>query len=196
MGLSADNTETETRRFGFAGVEEALTQVIFRARAVLGRYAVHLLTARGVGLRIDTEVRVLEAITVGRSLPALGADATPQRRASDTAPPAPIANAPTTLDVASAAGTPSAASVLPAWAKRSPPWLWLGVIAVIISAIATISVIRRQVSTQPLLVDEGYGLVEADLHAHHPGTADMIREAFLNDARGERAQSGIAAGSA
>ncbi len=162
--------------------DEALTQVIFRARALLGPYAGHLLTVRGVGLRIDAEVRLLpaqagNAASVGRNTTVAGT--TPLRRASDALAAAATAAVP-------AAAAPARAAALPTSAQRSRRWPWL--LALIVLGSAAIMVIGYISSARTASVDEGYGLFETDLHARQPGTADMIREAFLNDARGERAR--------
>jgi DNA-binding winged helix-turn-helix (wHTH) protein/tetratricopeptide (TPR) repeat protein len=158
--------------------DEALTQVIFRARAVLGPYAVHLLTVRGVGLRIGIEVRQLPALAAAPATAEAVAAVTPLRRASDMQ----AANS-----IAAAAAAPPRVESLPPPARSSlRRWPWM-LVPIALVAIA-IMLIADRGGGHEVVVDEGYALFETDLHAQQPGTAGMIREAFLNDARGERAR--------
>ncbi len=62
--------------------DEALTQVIFRARAVLGPYAPLIVTLRGVGLRLDAPVAAADA-TESRPEGAIPAPAVPAEESAD-----------------------------------------------------------------------------------------------------------------
>lgn len=177
--------------------DEALTQVIFRARAVLGRYAAHLVTVRGIGLRIESEVRVLEAGAEPAPVAvAAKATPTPMRRAGDVPHLAAVSEA---SQVAAAAvdseaqpapqpAAPIAAAASAVVSRRPALWPWLLAVALIVVVAVAWFAVTRATADSSAQLDEGYGLYEADLHAAQPGTAAMLREAFLNDARGERAR--------
>lgn len=242
MGQGARSTESETRRYGFAGVEldaatysmrvdghpvncsrkafdlllqlclkpdrvqtrdeliaalwpggqivsdEALTQVIFRARAVLGRYAPQLLTVRGVGLRLDGDVRVLAATPpVAMALPnppnvLRRVTDQPQHAVVPVLPPTPSTDAVAVIETPAAIATVTAK---PWW--RRWRWQWVLLLVLLGVGVGLWQQGRNAVSPQAM-IDAGYGLLESDLHAQQAGTADLLREAFLNDARGERAR--------
>ena len=144
--------------------DESLTQVIFRARAVLGCHADLIRTVRGIGLRIDAPVQALadqaaepeEETTVPVPHPA-PAPEEEQEPLSQTAPPAP--------------------------ARRY--WL-IPALVVLLSLLAVGWLLRPANEPSPTVVDEGYGLHEGDLHATLPDTAPLLREALWNESHGER----------
>jgi DNA-binding winged helix-turn-helix (wHTH) protein/tetratricopeptide (TPR) repeat protein len=167
--------------------DEALTQVIFRARAVLGRHAPLLLTVRGVGLRIDAEVQPL-ALTPGepsrdrRAADRVGTGRAGAALASESAVAADAALPAIAADAVAVEQTP--ATTRRRWSGR---WLWL----LLAAAFAIVLLAYRLMQAGPVLVDSGYGLYESDLHAAQPGTAALIREAFRNDAIGERTRGQV-----
>jgi len=126
--------------------DEALTQIIFRARNALGPYAGLIATVRGIGLRLDATVDTRRGL------------------ARTTLPPATESR---TLPAGSAARSVMLALV--ALLVFGAVFFWPG-------------------ETTPELLHQGYGITADAILGEQPDTAAMIREAFENDALGERAR--------
>ena len=175
--------------------DEALTQIIFRARAVLGSEAGALVTVRGVGLRLGVPVTRLgpKAAPANPSPSALSTE-TPRRRVGDN-PESTSSPAPPVLDnhrdpeaVAIATGLPAEPSPPSEQRRVGRPralwivWLALGLLVVLTATGLT----RRWLAGDWELVDLGYGLYRSDLHANDPRSARIIAEALRDDAHGDR----------
>ena len=165
--------------------DEALTQAVFRARACLDGHADRLVTVRGVGLRLDAEVRRDDAsLTIESSVGEL-------RQAAALAPTPLAASLP---EPASFALPPADAVPLdhahPAPASARPTrWLYL---LLILIAIATAFWLGRRGDSpaEPgATLDRGYGLTLADAHVAREDTPALLREAFEYEGRGDRARA-------
>lgn len=176
--------------------DEALTQVIFRARAVLGQHASALLTVRGVGLRLGVPVTRRphdhgDKILLPTGLPP---SAAPRRRAGDAESaaerPETLIAAPVAAPIATRPLAPPATAPLvptndePATPARRP---WRLRRVVIVASIFAATVIGLRLGIAPVaVVDAGYGLYETDLHGSDPRSTGLVREAFIHDAQGDR----------
>ena len=152
--------------------DEALTRLVFRARAVLGRYADRLATIRGQGLRLDAVVTPLLAAETRH--PLAGA-------ARDSAKP--------TLDF----DPPTTQSMLAAQAPAAKRHNWRASMvvsmAVVVLALASMWALRQQpaqAKDKGALLDAGYGLYQGDLHVASPETEQMVVDALRNEQLGER----------
>lgn len=152
--------------------DEALTQIIFRTRAVLGPYADRLATVRGAGLRLDAQVRRVAAH-----------DAAP---AAET-PPATVSIA------ASHENEPPAAAAtnVPqrhATSISAPRRRRAGLFALL--ALATLLAAWQWHTHAPAAdtapIDVGYGLDASDAHASDAQTPARLRDAFRQEAIGDR----------
>lgn len=153
--------------------DEALTQVIFRARAAIEPYGKHIQTLRGKGLRLEGKVH-WEAVPAGSSktdsTPSIDADtvvesiANPHRHDGDQEP----------LSV-------PAEPVGFKWKK-----LVIASTALLLLILAGFWFFRQAPEPGSRLVDGGYGLYEQDLLAESPETVTIISEALKNEAVGER----------
>lgn len=167
--------------------DEALTQIVFRARNCLDRYASRLVTVRGIGLRLDAMVREEDgAVPLPRepieaAILTEGFDAaTPAKQHEEGfAPPAPVADA-------------SGGHVVASRRLHGRGWmgLLLGALALGILAWLTLrSTGTGSSGAENLMLDQGYGLTVADLHAARPDSAALLREAFAYEGRGDRARA-------
>ena len=193
--------------------DEALTQIIFRTRAVLGPYAERLATVRGAGLRLDAQVR-REAVAAGdvTPLPVTASPSSPASGQYDARADVPVAEAAAVLEavdtrLASADATPFegadpqartqrpaaapesirlAAAPSPAATRsrmsRRTLWLVLALLACVVAAL----VWQRADVPGDAPIDTGYGLDAGDAHASHPQTVALLRDAFRQEAGGDR----------
>ena len=147
--------------------DEALTQAVFRLRAVLGPEAERIVTLRGIGIRFDADVeRESEAPAAAR------ADAAAQggSPASDPQRPRTVAAAPPHAAVARRRRrrrTFALAFVLVALAGAG----WAGL---------------RWFDARAAFVDEGYAMRTRDLHAERPESPHLLAEAIRHDNEGDR----------
>lgn len=163
--------------------DEALTQLVFRARNCLDRYADRLVTVRGVGLRLDATVR-----EVGDEVEAPAAPA-PAR-----APALVLAEAIQSDTAIADSAAPRAAEIAPASAAASAPSRprpvarrAMGLLALLAFALAVILAWRG--GSGAAVLDGGYGLLESDAHARRPETLALLHEAFVHEAQGDRARA-------
>ncbi len=180
--------------------DEALTQIVFRARNCLDRHAARLVTVRGVGLRLDAVVREVE----GGAEPLLP-EPLPPIAASATSVLEPETAVETQAQHAQASSEPEAASVAmeespipipprthPIAAPRSfAPW-WIAVALLALLLVAWLA--WRAASTVDesgggAYVDVGYGLTVADAHVARQDSIALLREAFGHEGRGDRARA-------
>lgn len=150
--------------------DEALTQIIFRTRAVLGPYAERLATVRGAGLRLDAQVRreAVSARDVGPVEATIRDDAGPTQPAEQPA----------------AVALPSAATP-PRAAPRRRRWL-LATLLLACTALAALAWQMRSDAAANAPIDIGYGLDAVDAYAADPATPALLREAFRQDGVGDR----------
>lgn len=150
--------------------DEALTQAVFRVRAVLGADGEHIATVRGVGIRLDADVSVessMDAVEMPTPAPAAIAEPRSDRdaadeRASEVAPPAP-----------------------PPKRRRRLTRPVIALAALILIVVA-IGLLRRH---QPVAVDAGYGIDASDVHAAQADGARLLGEAIAHDNGGDRARA-------
>lgn len=180
--------------------DEALTQIVFRARNCLDRYAERLVTVRGVGLRLDAAVREddgewvsspLDTIaTTGSAEPAT-AEPTTGARAVDT-PMASNVPAVSEREPTTAARVETVAHDRNTTAAR-PFVSWRVVAPLLLLVLVAWATLRGGGIGFPRGVDDtldqGYGLTIADAHAAHDETAQLLREGFAHEARGDRARA-------
>ena len=144
--------------------DEALTQAVFRLRAVLGPEADRIVTLRGVGIRFDADVDT--DFGVGP----IEADATPE-----------VPGAAATDTPAGQAATPTRPSVP---AARVRGWR-VGVLTMAaVIALATFSAFRHY--RAEAIVDAGYALLVNDVHAARADTVRLLAEAVRHDNAGDR----------
>lgn len=161
--------------------DEALTQIVFRTRAVLGQHGALLRTIRGVGLKLDSEVT--EIRVAARTQPMDSPVDAPSPREPE--PPAgPEAPAGAAADRHGPAVTDRPTQGATAASHR---WLRMAGLVMLLLAgwMATIWMRGPDASAEPML-DDGYGLRVADLRAARADTAGLLREALANEAGGER----------
>lgn len=168
--------------------DEALTQLVFRTRAVLGPYGPLLKTLRGIGLRLEAEVSLIADIASPLSAdPAIEAANAETPSTNDTAVPAmaaPVAAA-TTEPPASRAATPTVK------VRGSAHWRYAAAFAVLLLILAVASWSWRGTAGSPPILDEGYGITVADARVTHADSLALITEALHNDARGERKRGAL-----
>jgi DNA-binding winged helix-turn-helix (wHTH) protein len=168
--------------------DEALTQLVFRTRAVLGPYAPLLKTLRGIGLRLDADVSLLgdaaSPAPADRTIEALDAATNVATSAPASAPAKPGSEA----IVESPASIVTAAAVS---GRGSQRWRHA---AAILALLLTLSIAswawRGSAGSSPIL-DEGYGLNVSDARVTHAESLALIAEALHNEARGERKRGAL-----
>lgn len=138
--------------------DEALTQAIFRARAVLGSHGERIVTVRGVGFRFDAPVR---------------------RETVDRADEA-AANA----SAVAASEVSTAATAARARPFPRPVFAALATLIVILLALLPWRWPRAPTGE----VDSGYAIAAADVHGEQAGSARLLAEALGHDNRGDRAR--------
>jgi DNA-binding winged helix-turn-helix (wHTH) protein/tetratricopeptide (TPR) repeat protein len=161
--------------------DEALTQVVFRARACLDSHADRLVTVRGVGLRLDAEVRLDEALSEPILLAA--------RESEVVLPPAAVP-ADTVLPEIDTA-VPAAPPLRHPKLARSLSWRRFA--GMLIALAALLGGLWAWQARNPDLsadsLDVGWGLVNADAHASRSETLVLLREAFEHEGGGDRARA-------
>jgi DNA-binding winged helix-turn-helix (wHTH) protein len=157
--------------------DEALTQVLFRARSVLGPYAARLVTVRGVGVRLDAPISA-ELVDPRPGNLAIGTSA--------TAVAAPPVAAPETASPTRQPGGPARSAPRAGPALRSAATALVATLT--IAAVLFAIWLRPPPLPQPDWIDEGYGLRSGDLLAGEYDTAAHLREALRHEASGERAR--------
>lgn len=163
--------------------DEALTQAIFRARAVLGPQGERIVTVRGMGIRFDAAV---ERETDG-SAPSVPAPAQAQGPAFADAEGIPAVAAPVPVsDVASPhpAADRRHANALVAVARFRAP---LRIVLVLVPLVLLAWWFWPQRGPEP--IDAGYGITDADVHALHADSARLLGEAIAHDNGGDRARA-------
>ncbi|MBL8299422.1 MAG: winged helix-turn-helix domain-containing protein [Rhodanobacteraceae bacterium] len=187
--LSRDEVTSALWPGGQLVSDEALTQIVFRARAVLGPYGALLRTIRGVGLKLEAEILIehkLRAVEPSISPSAeLNDPNAAEASASDqhTSPTCPVTAQPDDSDQSQQAA-PAAST---RWRQRR--WAVLAVAA----ALAVWWLARLMAPAPPgaAMLDEGYGLRLSDVKATHADTITLLSEALDNEASGERARASI-----
>ena len=153
--------------------DEALTQAVFRARAVLGAHAGHIVTIRGAGFRLDADVV------------RLGVDGDADEVVQ-----------PSAYDEPAATGTEHVDPVLPSKPAEPPsgrmmrrlPYLLALLAALLLAAfVYRWAVAPKLVPTD--IIDVGYALKAPDLHATQADTARLIADAFRREGEGDRARA-------
>lgn len=147
--------------------DEALTQAVFRLRAVLGSEAERIVTLRGVGIRFDADVEC-EPETPG----AARADA-----AEHGEPPA--------VELRPAPAT--AAAPAHAAAARTPRRRRAFALAFVLLVLAGAAWGGlRWFDARTAFVDEGYAIRAPDVHAERGDTPRLLAEAIRRDNEGDR----------
>ncbi len=165
--------------------DEALTQLVFRTRAVLGPYGPLLKTLRGIGLRLDAEV------TQGDAETATPADPETDGENAGAAVAVPLDSTTTKPVIEALAASASSVAAAPAnrsASKRRPAYA-ATMAAALLVAVAVLWSWRGGPESPDL--DEGYGLYVADARASRDDSVALITEALHNDARGERARGAL-----
>jgi len=157
--------------------DEAITQVLFRARSILGPYGSQIKTVRGKGVRLDAVV-------------ASGENRGNPRQVAFVSKQAPATTRETARsvkrEIVSEPGT-TVATNKPQWAI---PALWLAALAAATAVLVLTFVDNTTTPTAaPYIVDAGFGLMSDDLHAGNTDTARLVQEAFSSEANGERSRN-------
>ncbi len=182
--------------------DEALTQLVFRARNCLDSYADRLVTVRGVGLRLDAAVAEIE--DDGEEAPDASPLSAPMAVSAaalsfaDTA--ADLSTAPAAASEVRAVpavvplrvaeprvsgAAPKAPARAPSMARRA-----LGMIALFaLLAVGLVALLQWRGDGDIAVLEGGYGLLESDAHTDRPETLALLREAFAHDAQGDRARA-------
>jgi len=153
--------------------DEAPTQAVFRARAVLGAHAGHIVTIRGAGFRLDADVV------------RLGVDGDADEVVQ-----------PSAYDEPAATGTEHVDPVLPSKPAEPPsgrmmrrlPYLLALLAALLLAAFVYRWVVTPQLAPTEI-IDVGYALTAPDLHATQADTARLIADAFRREGEGDRARA-------
>jgi DNA-binding winged helix-turn-helix (wHTH) protein len=152
--------------------DAALSQLIWRLRALLGPYGGLVATVRRGGLRLDAAVST-----------ETGARRSESGAANLAAPVPAEMPAPASADTQATAAAPAAvmpASVIPAAAPRR--WTWAAAVLLLAAAAGAVLFWR---GANPA-VSEGYALYAADLQASHADTPRLAAAAFAADDAGDR----------
>jgi hypothetical protein len=191
--------------------DEALTQAIFRARAVLGAQGERIVTVRGIGIRFDAPVQREEA--GNDAAPFAPAEppsptastlhaATPQAAqmqiaessapTAEVAPPAPAFQRRAT-DRPDLAPTPAPATMTLAathsGAASSPRGRRTSAMFAALLFVAAVAAWKFWPAAAPAWVDEGYGIAPADVHAARADSLRLLGEAVRYDNTGDRARA-------
>ncbi|MGN6519531.1 MAG: winged helix-turn-helix domain-containing protein [Dokdonella sp.] len=174
--LSRDELSARLWPGGQIVSDEALTQAIFRARAVLGTQGERIVTVRGVGIRFDAQVQRESTAAIDAAAPTItpGIDAGTPR----------VANGPTPATAA-----PAPATVKPARAVHPRRARGFGAALVALAAIVLAFVLRAWAPGDGAWIDVGYGIRAADVHAAHADSARLLGEALRHDNGGDRARA-------
>lgn len=183
--LSRDELSDRLWPGGQVVSDEALTQAIFRARAVLGEQGERIVTIRGVGIRFDADVQ-------RESVPA--AASSDDRRASPVAPievPAAAPQAATPIDEP-APDVTAAAAVPPVAARRAnASWprhaAWFAATLALIAAL--LFAFELGTPGTDAWVDQGYGIRPADVQAQGADSVRLLGDALRHDNGGDRARA-------
>lgn len=186
--------------------DEALTQAIFRARAVLGTQGERIVTVRGVGIRFDATV-VCECVEEAANGTAAGAPAEPpQARGADAAVPPGPADGETTArgalpptrragdaaapadDTAPAVPRRRASDIAPPPGATPRRRAWRVALLALLLALAALGWWQWRRSAADW-VDAGYGITGADVHAEHADGPRLLGEAIAHDNAGDRARA-------
>lgn len=159
--------------------DEALAQVVFRARNVLGPYGDLIKTVRGVGFALDADVA--QTLLLPAAVPASVA---PLPLVSAELPtetiPAPAEEAfKTEPGMAAPAGR--------AGASAHRTWLGLAFLAFGLLLLASWLLLSRPPAAPD--IDDGYGFTLADLASGHSDTPALFAEALAQEACGDRARA-------
>lgn len=175
--------------------DEALTQIVFRARNCLDRHAERLVTVRGVGLRLDAVVREEDGeLTPAPPAPIVAPQPTGPMPGTLAADAAMATNLPATPDRESEAAPMMAAATQGGSTALARPWAsrWV-VAALLLAMVAAWAVLRGGgigfPGSEDDILNQGYGLTITDAHAAHDDTDQLLREGFAHEARGDRARA-------
>jgi DNA-binding winged helix-turn-helix (wHTH) protein len=160
--------------------DEALAQVVFRARNVLGPYGDLVKTVRGVGFALDADVEQtpLPAVASAPLAAVQPAAALPQPEpATAPADEVPFADLP-------AAPLAARASHLASGRRAGPA---LAALALLLLLAGWLLLGQRPAPAPD--IDDGYGFTMDDLAATHGDTPALFAEALTQDARGDRARA-------
>lgn len=136
--------------------DEALTQAVFRVRAVLGAEAERIVTLRGVGIRFDADVSSEPAADgPSAAMPALPDAPEPCPPAASDAPP-----------------------------RRRGRVVAAVVLVALLLALATLG--TRWLARPDAMIDSGYGIAREDVHAAQADTPRLLAEAIRYDNAGDR----------
>lgn len=164
--------------------DEALTQAVFRVRAVLGADGERIATVRGVGIRLDADVSA-ETDVGGLPEPiAATPSVTVETRSEPDAPVAhdDVAPVPTPAPALPHAIAPPAPQAKPR--RRTAP-IAIALTAIVLLTVAIV-LLRRH---EPVAIDAGYGIAASDVHAVQTDGARLLREAVAHDNGGDRARA-------
>lgn len=164
--------------------DEALTQLIFRARAVLGGHGSLLVTLRGVGLRLNATVETIYTRSLNQPLGEKEGGTNPTlalTHQAATLPDPALATQRAAVAEVMKGKTGSETKAERRASRLSEPLAGLALLLIVLVASSWV------ISPAPgKIVDEGYGLRATDLKASRPDTALLISEALTHDSRGER----------
>lgn len=165
--------------------DEALTQAVFRARACLDRYANRLVTVRGIGLRLDAQVRCEEAETP--LPPPLNDPVIDEWPAAPKPAPEP-ATLPAAPEALSSPPETAPAQPQPVAATHAPRLFRVtAMLLALLAAVVLWQLWPTGTDTAPL--DVGYGLLPEDAHAQRADSLPLLREAFTHEAQGDRSRA-------
>jgi len=178
--LSRDELSARLWPGGQIVSDEALTQAIFRARAVLGVQGERIVTVRGVGIRFDADV---QRETAAIALPNPAEDA-----ATTGAPPLAVRVVATDAAPASAADprTPARERMPMQGAAKTRGY---GAALVVLAAVLLALALRAWRPGDGAWVDEGYGIRDPDVHAARADSTRLLGDALRHDNGGDRARA-------
>lgn len=168
--------------------DEALTQLVFRARNALGPYGELINTVRGVGFALETDVEQGE-ITVDAPI----SDAPPDSEAP-SGPPVradgddPVADS--SLEPADEVAAQAIASVPVPREPRGARLPRTMLIALAVLLVITVAWLMWPRASAPAPdIDDGYGFTLADLAPTHSDTPRLFAQSLAQDAIGDRSRA-------
>jgi DNA-binding winged helix-turn-helix (wHTH) protein len=163
--------------------DEALTQLVYRARNVIEPYGDLIVTIRGVGFALDADVREASI-----SAPAPAAEEAATRAPGVAVQPDVDAADPISTAAGPGATAEPAVRVVPSAEVASRParaGLLVATLAVLLMLLAGWLAVSRNSTPLPD-IDDGYGFTIADLAPTHADTPNLFAQGLDQDARGDR----------
>ena len=161
--------------------DDALTQVVFRARSVIGPYGKRITTIRGVGFALDADVEAGEVLAESDQLEPSGVAENPDEPGMQ-----PVLTGSAPLAEAGMAAGPAADEPAASPGFRPARWVAPALVASLVALLAALLPVLWNPGPETARIDDGYGFALEDLQASKPQTPGLFAEALQREAVGER----------